>query len=169
MQTNEGPSVHTTHQRPKEKQITNQIGRLTQRAGWNRWNKRKFRLFHNSHKNGHEHIPPVAAAQPSQRAALAVDRAEAIPSTHSPLPIPLIHPIPCPLLRQGTVQRAGDMENRNIRCGNGKSVICEGQSEEAVHETSLSREELHSLIQFFQLLDQWDRELVQNTSENESR
>ena len=31
--------------------------------------------------------------------------------------------------------------------------------------TQLSSEELHLLIEFFELLDQWDRELVQNVGE----
>ena len=57
------------------------------------------------------------------------------------------------------------MENRNVGRENRKSVVHQGHSEAAVHETSLSEAELHSLIQFFQLLDQWDRELVQNSGE----
>lgn len=52
-----------------------------------KWNKRKFHLFH----NGDEHILPVAAAQPPQQAALAVNRAESIPFTHSHLAVPLNH------------------------------------------------------------------------------
>jgi hypothetical protein len=59
------------------------------------------------------------------------------------------------------------MENRNVRCENRKSVVHQRASEVAVRETSLSEEELHLLIQFFQLLDHWDRELVQN-GEHES-
>jgi len=57
------------------------------------------------------------------------------------------------------------MENRNVRYENRKSVVHQTHSEVAVRETSLSGEQLHSLIQFFQLLDQWDRELVQNGGE----
>lgn len=54
------------------------------------------------------------------------------------------------------------MENRNVRYENGESVLCEKQGEEAVREASLSEEERHALVEFFELLDQWDRELVQN-------
>ena len=57
------------------------------------------------------------------------------------------------------------MENRNVGYENRKSVVRQKQSEEAVRATSLSEKELHSLIQFFQLLDRWDRELVHNLSE----
>jgi len=58
------------------------------------------------------------------------------------------------------------MENRNGRCENRKSVVHQEHSEVAIRETSLlSEAELHSLIHFFQLLDQWDRELVQNKGE----
>ena len=57
------------------------------------------------------------------------------------------------------------MENRNVGYENRKSAAHQRQSEEAVRETSLSEAELHSLIQFFQLLDRWDRELVHNLSE----
>lgn len=57
------------------------------------------------------------------------------------------------------------MENRNVGYEKSKSVVSYRQSEETVHETSLSEAELHSLIQFFQLLDRWDRELVHNLSE----
>src|ERR1700752_2844622 len=53
-----------------------------------------FHLFH----NGHGHTHPTAAAQPGQSAALAVNRAESIPFTHSPLAIPLIYlPLPIPI------------------------------------------------------------------------
>jgi hypothetical protein len=48
------------------------------------------------------------------------------------------------------------MENRNVRL----------QDRECIQETSLSDAELHALIEFFQLLDQWDRELVQNVDEH---
>ena len=48
------------------------------------------------------------------------------------------------------------MENRNVRL----------QDREFIRETSLSDAELHALIEFFQLLDQWDRELVQNVDEH---
>jgi len=44
------------------------------------------------------------------------------------------------------------MENRNVRL----------PERECIQETSLSDAEVHTLIEFFQLLDQWDRELVQN-------
>jgi hypothetical protein len=47
------------------------------------------------------------------------------------------------------------MENRNVQL----------QHREFIQETSLSDAELHALIEFFQLLDQWDRELVQNVGE----
>ena len=47
------------------------------------------------------------------------------------------------------------MENRNVRLPDG----------EFIQETSLSGAELHLLIEFFQLLDQWDHELVQNVGE----
>jgi hypothetical protein len=47
------------------------------------------------------------------------------------------------------------MENRNVRL----------QDREFIQETSLSDTELHTLIEFFKLLDQWDRELVQNVDE----
>jgi hypothetical protein len=47
------------------------------------------------------------------------------------------------------------MENRNVRL----------QDREFIQETSLSDTELHALIEFFKLLDQWDRELVQNVDE----
>jgi hypothetical protein len=47
------------------------------------------------------------------------------------------------------------MENRNVRL----------QDRECIQEKSLSDAELHALIEFFQLLDQWDRELVQNVGE----
>ena len=47
------------------------------------------------------------------------------------------------------------MENRNVRLPN----------RECIQETSLSDAELHALIEFFQLLDHWDRELVQNVDE----
>lgn len=57
------------------------------------------------------------------------------------------------------------MENRNVEYENRKSFVRHRQSEETVHETSLSEAELHSLIQFFQLLDRWDRELVHNLSQ----
>jgi hypothetical protein len=57
------------------------------------------------------------------------------------------------------------MENRNVRSENCTSVFHQRHSEAAVRETSLSEAELHSLIHFFQLLDQWDRELVHNLSE----
>jgi hypothetical protein len=48
------------------------------------------------------------------------------------------------------------MENRNVRL----------QDRGFAQETSLSDAELHALIDFFQLLDQWDRELVQNVDEH---
>ena len=47
------------------------------------------------------------------------------------------------------------MENRNVRL----------PDREFIQETSLSATELHALIEFFKLLDQWDRELVQNVDE----
>ena len=47
------------------------------------------------------------------------------------------------------------MENRNVRL----------QEREFLQETSLSDAEFHALIEFFELLDQWDRELVQNVDE----
>jgi hypothetical protein len=47
------------------------------------------------------------------------------------------------------------MENRNVRL----------QHREFIQEKSLSDAELHALIEFFQLLDQWDRELEQNVGE----
>jgi hypothetical protein len=47
------------------------------------------------------------------------------------------------------------MENRNVRL----------QDREFIQETSLSDTELHALIEFFKLLDQWDHELVQNVDE----
>jgi hypothetical protein len=47
------------------------------------------------------------------------------------------------------------MENRNVRL----------PDRECIQETSLSDAELHLLIEFFQLLDQWDRDLVQNVGE----
>jgi hypothetical protein len=47
------------------------------------------------------------------------------------------------------------MENRNVRL----------QHREFIQERSLSDTELHALIEFFKLLDQWDRELVQNVDE----
>jgi len=47
------------------------------------------------------------------------------------------------------------MENRNVRL----------QDREFIQETSLSDTELHALIEFFKLLDQWERELVQNVDE----
>ena len=47
------------------------------------------------------------------------------------------------------------MENRNVRLPN----------RECIQETSLSDAELHALMEFFQLLDHWDRELVQNVDE----
>lgn len=48
------------------------------------------------------------------------------------------------------------MENRNGQL----------QDREFIQETSLSDAELHALIEFFQLLDQWDRDLVQNVDEH---
>jgi hypothetical protein len=48
------------------------------------------------------------------------------------------------------------MENESVRLRN----------RECIQETSLSDAELHALIEFFQLLDQWDRELVQNVDEH---
>jgi len=47
------------------------------------------------------------------------------------------------------------MENRNVRL----------QDREFIEETSLSDTELHALIEFFQLLDRWDREFVHNVDE----
>ena len=47
------------------------------------------------------------------------------------------------------------MENRNVRI----------PDRECIQETSLSDAELHLMIEFFQLLDQWDRDLVQNVGE----
>ena len=44
------------------------------------------------------------------------------------------------------------MENRNVQL----------PDREFIQETSLSDAELHALVEFFQLLDRWDRELVQN-------
>lgn len=44
------------------------------------------------------------------------------------------------------------MENRNVQL----------EDREFIEETALSEAELDSLIEFFQLLDRWDRELVQN-------
>jgi hypothetical protein len=46
------------------------------------------------------------------------------------------------------------MEKRNVGL----------EDREFIEETVLSEAGLHSLIQFFQLLDRWDRELVQNGS-----
>jgi hypothetical protein len=48
------------------------------------------------------------------------------------------------------------MENENVRL----------KDREFIRETSLSDAELHALIEFFQLLDQWDRDLVQNVDEH---
>jgi hypothetical protein len=47
------------------------------------------------------------------------------------------------------------MENRNVRL----------EDREFIQETSLSDAELHALIDFFTLLDRWDRELVHNVDE----
>lgn len=47
------------------------------------------------------------------------------------------------------------MENRNVRL----------QDREFIQETALSDAELHALIEFFELLDLWDRELMQSVGE----
>lgn len=57
------------------------------------------------------------------------------------------------------------MENQGARCDDRRSLGGQQHDHEAARELSLSEEELHSLVQFFQLLDQWDRELVQNEDE----
>jgi hypothetical protein len=46
------------------------------------------------------------------------------------------------------------MENRNVQL----------EGREFIEATARNEAELHALIQFFQLLDRWDRELVQNGS-----
>ena len=70
------------------------------------------------------------------------------------------------------------MENRSVRHENRKHSPPYRQSptdtlpgdncaarqaarEEFISENLLSRAELHSLVQFFELLDRWDREVVQ--------
>ena len=55
------------------------------------------------------------------------------------------------------------MENRSVRNEIAwQSARVETSTDETARELSLSEAELHSLIEFFQILDQWDRELVQN-------
>jgi hypothetical protein len=46
------------------------------------------------------------------------------------------------------------MENRNVQL----------EDREFIEEISLSDAERHALIEFFQRLDRWDRDLVQNGS-----
>jgi hypothetical protein len=55
------------------------------------------------------------------------------------------------------------MENRSFRYESGlESALGETSTDETVRESSLSEAELHSLVDFFQMLDRWERQLVQN-------
>ena len=51
------------------------------------------------------------------------------------------------------------MENRSVTLQD--IAIRQGSTDEAICEYALSEAELHSLVQFFELLDRWDREVVQ--------
>ena len=52
------------------------------------------------------------------------------------------------------------MENRNVAQ---QDLVANEQppTEQMGEETSLKEAELHALVEFFQLLDRWDREVVQ--------
>jgi len=52
------------------------------------------------------------------------------------------------------------MENRNVTQEE-IVAIPQPSTEHSISESSLSEAELRSLVQFFQLLDRWDREVVQ--------
>jgi hypothetical protein len=52
------------------------------------------------------------------------------------------------------------MENRSAT-QHDLRAIPQGPTDEARCDYSLSETELHSLVQFFELLDRWDREVVQ--------
>jgi hypothetical protein len=51
------------------------------------------------------------------------------------------------------------MENRSV--SQNDFAIPQLARDEAIGTDSLSSAELHSLIEFFELLDRWDREVVQ--------
>jgi hypothetical protein len=52
------------------------------------------------------------------------------------------------------------MENRSVTPREALAVL-QTPTDNAVNEISLTEAELHLLVQFFQLLDRWDREVVQ--------
>ena len=52
------------------------------------------------------------------------------------------------------------MENRSVTQQD-VTAIPQTSCDEAVREYPLTEAELHALVQFFELLDRWDREVVQ--------
>ena len=56
------------------------------------------------------------------------------------------------------------MENRNVSPEDCNDHIQQVSAEDFVAGILLSSEDLHQLIDFFLLLDRWERELVQNGS-----
>jgi hypothetical protein len=52
------------------------------------------------------------------------------------------------------------MENRSVTQQD-IAAVPQASTDEFIYENSLSDQELQSLVQFFELLDQWDREVVQ--------
>jgi hypothetical protein len=54
------------------------------------------------------------------------------------------------------------MENRSVRYQERQQLVfCQTSTDEIVRETSLNEAEVRSLLQLFELLDRWDREVVQ--------
>jgi hypothetical protein len=56
------------------------------------------------------------------------------------------------------------MEKRNVRRRERQKISEPVAVEQFVPEVSLSAAEVHTLVEFFQTLDRWDRELVHNGS-----
>ena len=54
------------------------------------------------------------------------------------------------------------MENRSVLHVSRQQSLMDESTDETVASTFLSQTERHALAEFFQLLDRWDRELVQN-------
>ncbi len=59
------------------------------------------------------------------------------------------------------------MENRNVSPEAPRDYSQQVSAEEFVPEQSLSTENLHQLIEFFRLLDRWERELMHNDSDRD--
>ena len=113
--------------------------------------------------------PIKQAGTPERRAARPAAQGMHQPrkpqgGVHSLNPFPLTHSLDplhsLSLASPRTVSKQGAMENRNVAQ---QDLVANEQppTEQMGEETSLKEAELHALVEFFQLLDRWDREVVQ--------